>query len=129
MQKFRRRLKPEAVLRASASLKRCPDTNALIRITDGDGRSDAGNDTKPMRRGTASCIGVQYIGARTPGINIFSEVRKPLEWPRSKRTFLGQNLVDLDDSIADSVESEIRDGVQIEFPHQVGAVGFGGFDA
>ena len=37
--------------------------------------------------------------------------------------------IDLDDAVADGVEREIGDGVEIEFSHQVGAVSFGGFDA
>jgi len=37
--------------------------------------------------------------------------------------------INLNDAVADGVEGEIGDGVEIEFSHQVGAVGFGGFDA
>jgi len=35
----------------------------------------------------------------------------------------------LDDVVADGVEDELGEGVEIEFEHDVGAVGFGGVDA
>jgi len=52
---------------------------------------------------------------------------KRREEHRLKPVLLGGS--GLDDVVADGVEDELGEGVEIEFEHDVGAVGFGGVDA
>jgi hypothetical protein len=39
-----------------------------------------------------------------------------------------EGLINLDDAIADGIEGEIGDGMEVEFSHKVGAMSFGGLD-
>lgn len=79
----------------------------------------------PSRNSLKYPVDLVVLGADLPYLG----ARKYPSGRSHLRFFTYDGLVDLDDSVSDCVKRQIRHGVQVEFPHEISAVGFRCFDA